>query len=278
MEQYSRLPTSLKGSLEILIVPNLRSSAVKASRIVEDRDDIQVLFLPEPQALEPYARRLASGNMSFKDFVEKVQSLKLLPEPIGSWLYVSEPILRALPRLKKNRSELDIHCYQETRSVQEEFNFATEIALLTYRSSVTGEVKVKEWIEVLSDLKVMRQVTISREADYIRSHSGASGNLCLSGLNAKDLRSHVERGFREVRVKSVENFYYFTPLEILQSKLSKISEVEIAELLKLHLEYVNQYILKSRNRDIAHYLWVADKVPWLRSTIKTRQIGQMKIL
>jgi hypothetical protein len=124
----------------------------------------------------------------------------------------------------------------------------------------------------------MSQVTVSREADYIRSHSAASGNLCLSGLNAKDLRSRVEGGFREIRVKCVENFYHFTPLEILQSRLSKISEVEIQELLKLHLEYINQYILKSRNRDIAHYLWVADKVPWLRSKVTTCQIEQMKIL
>ncbi|MBS7622206.1 hypothetical protein KEJ39_00830 [Candidatus Bathyarchaeota archaeon] len=246
--------------------------------MVEDRDDVQVLFLPEPQALEPYVRRIASGSISFEDFVEKVQSSKLVPEPIESWLYVSEPILRALPRLERNGRRLDIRCYQETRSLQEEFNFATEIALLTYRSSVTGEVEVEKWIEVLSDLKTMRQVTVSREAEYIRSHSSSSSNLCLSGLNAKDLRDHIQRGFREVRVKCVENFYHFTPLEILQSRLSKISKMEIEELLKLHLEYVNQYVLKSRNRDIAHYLWVADKVPWLRNKITTCQIEQMKIL
>jgi len=269
----------LRSSLDILLVPNLRSSAIKASRIVEDKDDIHALFLSEPQDLERYVRRLVRGQLSFEVFVEQVKSSKLVPEPIGGWLYTSEPILRSLSRLHKHRSELAIFCYRDTETFQETSNVATKIAMMTYRSSAVGKIEAKEWVEAISELSVRRREAIFKEAQYIESHAGNLGNLCLSGLDGRELMNLLSRAFEKINIRCVEGFYRFTPIQMLQARLSRsITEREVEELVKCHLEYVNRYVLRSENRDVAHYRWTLDKEPWLRNRIHACEVEQMKVL
>jgi len=49
-------------------------------------------------------------------------------------------------------------------------------------------------------------------------------------------------------------------------------------LVKDHIEYVRNYILRSKNRDQAYYQWVYDKVPSLRQNFAPEEIKFLDIL
>ena len=268
-----------KRSLGILVVPNLRSSAVKASRMIEEKNDVHTLFLHEPQNIETYVRRYSEGRISFEAMVEEVRNSKLVPEPIGSWLYTSEPILRALPRLHRQRGKLSVFCYQDTDQFRKTSSLAADIALLTYRATAVGKIDIKEWMDLLSDFIETRRLALPKDAQYIQNHSCESGNLCLHGLGVKQLKSFLDGAFEKIEVRCVESFYRFTPLEMLYAKLSRRAELEgVEELVKSHLQYVNRYVLRNLNRDIAHYRWLLDREPSLRNKIPDNQVEQMRVL
>jgi hypothetical protein len=69
-----------------------------------------------------------------------------------------------------------------------------------------------------------------------------------------------EKG-NSVNLTNIEELYHPTPLEILEERLAKedVPNEEVEKLIREHLEYVKDYILKSRNRDQAYYQWLCTK-------------------
>ena len=87
-------------SLLLVLSPNLKTSSMKTSRLLEVVGAcFDTLLLNLPLEMEEELIRLVSGSMSIDEFVEEARRRHLMPEPIGMWEYSIRPILEALPRL-----------------------------------------------------------------------------------------------------------------------------------------------------------------------------------
>ncbi|MBS7650218.1 hypothetical protein KEJ35_02510 [Candidatus Bathyarchaeota archaeon] len=267
------------ASSKILIVPNLKTSSVKASRVIQSEEYVEKIFLPEPERLEPYIKTYGKERISYEDFVGRVRDSRLIPEPLGSWLYTFEPILMGISQLLRRNKALEIICYKDAEDLERASRFSSEIALLTYRSNVSGRINIDDWIYTISEYMVSSEDMLLREAQRIIAMAGDSGNIVLSGLGGKELKRLLS-GSLNIQLECVEKFYHFTPIEILQTVVVRgdIDRCYIESLVRCHLEYVNRYVLRSWNRDVAYYRWVYDKIPRLRSCLCEFEIEELKVL
>ena len=96
------------ADIEIILVPELRRSAVKAVSLLQDMSGLEVILLDLPETLEKEIGKLAAYEMTHEELVRKIRQERLLPEPLENWTYLTEPVLRALPRLKLMRPELEV--------------------------------------------------------------------------------------------------------------------------------------------------------------------------
>lgn len=259
------------SSMEILITPDLRSSASKAAAHIEHNYGFETLLIDFPRSLHKHIKRLAEGELSQRELMREARERELIPEPIGGWAYTAEPILRTLPRLKLLRPELEIHCYRDSDAVFRASEIAVEVARLTLRALAAGKIEAELWRDLAKRSIESEDAAFRAEARYIREVAAGSHSSCLSGLGGRHLKETLQDHWDRIRLLYVEKAYHRTPLEILRSKLARhdLMDGEVEALARAHAEYVGRYILTSRDRDEAYLRWVEEKVPWLRERISS---------
>jgi hypothetical protein len=266
-------------TIKILVVPNLRTSHMKAVRYLKEEPTYDKLFLDFPENLEPLVKALAKGELSYRDFFGEVRERRLVPEPIEGWRYTAEPLLKSMPELRRRKPELELYCYKDVRDTKRFVEMATEIAQLTLRANVTRKINVEDWRNILREGLSYKREALNNEVCFIYERT-SHNSTCTSGMDGGRLEQRLaERGY-QVSLTTVEEWYHPTPLEILEERLAKgdILDEEVEELVKGHLEYVRNYILTRKNRDQAYYQWVYDKVPKLREKIDPKEIEYLDVL
>ena len=237
--------------IDVLIVPSLRSSAVKAAKILTD-SGYDVIFLNLPINLQSLISEYTSGSISLQELISKIGSMRLIPESISSWLYLNEPLLRTLRRIGK---PIKAYCYVDVDHYHMLIEAAVRIARLTYKANVTGRIDVNEWIRVLKGH--IGSETVEREAEFI-SLKARGDSICITGLLGWRMARILREFGHEVKVKSAERLYLFRPLEILEVLMEsgnfthKVAE----ELIREHVRFVRDYVLTSESLDKAYYLWI----------------------
>jgi hypothetical protein len=96
-------------TIEVLVAPSLRISWMKMIAHLK-KAKYDRLFLNFSQNLERLVTELSEGRLGFEVFIEKIMEQKLVPEPVGSWMYTAEPLLKSLKKLKAGSR---IHCYRD---------------------------------------------------------------------------------------------------------------------------------------------------------------------
>jgi len=259
---------------EILVTPDLKTSRLKAVRHLEERHDYDTLLLDFPTRLQPYVDALAQGSLSYGDFLEEIRRKNIIPEPIGAWIYTAEPVLRAIRTMKRPRSNINILCYSDSEYFWHSAQSGTEIACLILRASITGKIDREKWLEYIKELSSERKKSLKREADNICQRGEDHNAICLSDYNGRFLKSLLEERGREASLTYVEEYYRFMPLQILQRRLMRChpSDEEVVGLIKQHINYVKNYLMRSRNRDEAYYRYIYENLPWIRRNISPEEI------
>ena len=262
-------------SLLLVLSPNLKTSSMKASRLLEDIGvRFETLLLNLPVEMEEELMELASGSMSADEFVDEARRRRLIPEPVGAWEYSARPMLEALPRLEGRFPDLSARCYGSSEREFESVDEAVKIAKLTLRTALRGDVEVGEWREtLLQSLEVNREAR-EAEAEAIIERVGGS-SVCVSDMGGRGLRKSIKRSGIQVKTRYVERPYHFTPLMVLKRMMARgpVEDEEVGRLVRSHLEYIRSYVYRFDNRDRAYYEWVYDKVPWLRGKIDKEEIA-----
>jgi len=264
--------------IEILVAPNLRISWMKTVAHLK-KANYDRLFLNFPQNLEYLTTELSEDRLTYEDFIKKVRKEKLVPEPIGSWMYTAEPMLQTLKKMRRWKSAIKIYCYKGVEHNQVSARIASEIAALTLQTSLTEKVNVEKWKDAVEEGMKCKNGALRDEANFV--HERASYySICASGFDGRSLQQRLTEKGEEVNLTNIEEFYYPTPLETLEEKLMEgdLPDEEVEELVKDHIEYVKNYILRSKNRDQAYYQWVYDKVPSLRQKIDPKEIKYLDVL
>lgn len=258
--------------VEIVAAPNLRISRMKVSRYLKETN-YDTLLLDFPRNLENLTRELAGGELSYESFIEEVKERQLMPEPIESWTYTAEPLLRSLPKLKSRRPELELYCYEDVNYTKTFSKIATKITQLTLRANITGKIDIEEWKDALREEVDYRWEALNEEANLICEIAGQE-SICTSGLDGEELKQRlIEKGC-QINLVKIEESYCPTPLEILKGKLAKgdVENEEAERLVKKHLKYVKRYILTSKTRDQAYFRWVYDEFPESREKIDVEEV------
>jgi hypothetical protein len=229
--------------IDIIIVPNLRSSHEKLSEFIL-KSNYDVLFLNFPRFLNSLIRDFSLNKIKYDEFMNKIS--KIIPEYINSWLYINEPIIKILNKVKS-----EVYCYlEEFDKIMEN---SIKIATLTLRSRITNKINIKEWLEVLE--KSGTDIESIVEFITIKSYGKS---LCVVGLSAWKLAKRLrELGF-DVKIKSIERIHYLKPLEILSVLLEKgkLNEKLAEELIKEHIRFIYDFVITHENIDKAYFSWI----------------------
>lgn len=129
--------------IEIVVVPDLYTSYRKSVGHLEE-SGYEHLFLNQPKDLELHLSAIAANQLTYGDLTHRIREEELIPEPIDSWRYPVEPLLKSLPRMKDKNEDLTIHCYVNSGYHKLRIEKASEVARLTLHSDITGRVEVKE--------------------------------------------------------------------------------------------------------------------------------------
>lgn len=228
------------AEIHILIVPNLRNSYEKTAMMIKN-SFYDMIFLNLPRNLQSLISKYYYGKINFNEFIEKLKIL--LPEPKNTWIYLFEPILKII-----NEISTEIYCYLE--NFEEILENSIEITILTLKANITGKIKLEEW------LKIIKPLSLNSSIEFI-AYKAKGKCLCISNLFGWKIAHKIKKYGHEVYLKCVESFYRLKPLETLTLLLEKSKiNPEIAEyLIKEHIKFINEYVLKSNNLDEAYLLW-----------------------
>ena len=237
--------------IDVLIVPNLRTSSSKAAEILRS-SNYRIVFLSFPSNLQSLISEYTSGRLTLRNLIRKIESLRLIPEPISSWLYLNEPLLEALSSLRK---PVNVYCYGDVDYCHILAETSAKIARLTLKVSITGRVDVEEWIRTLKEC--CRPEILETEADFI-GYKAEDESLCITGISGWRIAKHIKKLGHQVRVRCVERLYHFKPLEILMFLIGmgRLTHRSATNLIREHVKFVREYLLISKDLDEAYFSWI----------------------
>lgn len=267
--------------VRILVIPNhIKSAALRAAQHLK-KMDYDTVFLNFSKDLEEGVRALADGA-PYDYVIERLKRLKLIPEPVGAWEYSAEPILMALRGILYKKPKVKIHCYRDSSFDLLSAKMAEKIALLIFRACSTGKINAEEWEDLLCSLLESETKALKEETDFIaRKAESSEDSICMAGLNGRHIRAHLMKDGYDVSLTYLYVPYHFTPLEILMREMRRttsrgapLSYEKITELVKLHAQFIREYVTVNKDYDEAYRRWISEKAPWLMSASRKLEIWQ----
>jgi hypothetical protein len=263
-----------KSFIDLLVTPNLRTSTLKALQYIQlNGEHYDTLLLNFPEELEPKVVALASKQISPGELFEYLERSEIIPEPVTSWEYTARPILKALPGLKTGFPDLKIQCYGNKETEASSMDISHAYARLTLRTIITSKVDLSSWRETISQSLRLNTEEVDEKSKRIQFKAGVA-SACLADMGPSHLKKTLSETVARLRVIYVEKPYHFTPLSILERKMTQgpLSDDELEKLVLRHVEYVRKYIYRFRNRDRAHYEWALDKATWPKLGLERNEV------
>jgi hypothetical protein len=242
-------------SVTVIPAPNLKNFTKKAAERLQQNNGFDGLFLPFSKELREFLVQFGEG-LPYEYLINQLRKSELISTPFNNWEYSAEPILRALPTIKKVHLGLELYCYGDPFFSNNYPEILNEIVILSLKSSLTERVDAEEWRKVLQKEKEQKKQAIRRETEFIAiKASNHQESICLSGSHSREMASELREEGYEVIIEYLQP-YSLTPLGILRQESKKeISDTRIQELVLLHLKYVKEYVLRSHNLDEAYQRW-----------------------
>jgi hypothetical protein len=263
-----------KTSLNLIMVPNLKISTIKAIHYITLKDGGYDTFLLNfPEEVESILTDLASDIVSFDEFLNDIISRDIIPDPLTSWLYAMEPIFEALPNLLRTFSNLDIRCYGSKEGEADLMDISNELVHLILRTIITERVDHKLWRETITRSLRLTTEIVEGNSENILKKAGKN-SIGIVDIGSFTLQRILEEEGMNTKVLYIEKPYYFTPLAVLERRmaLGPVDDDELEELVLKHIEYVRDYIYRFRTRDRAHYEWALDMMTWPKLVIERREL------
>ncbi|MBS7645226.1 MAG: hypothetical protein QW638_08465 [Candidatus Bathyarchaeia archaeon] len=248
-------------TLTIICTPGLRSSTGKAAEHLEKASPDKLL-LPFPEAFNHLLLKLFDEKVSIDEILEEASRKGYLPEPIGYFKYLYEPLVKAISTLKMHFPGLKVACYKDPEGVSRMNDLAAYKASLTLYTAISGKVRVQEWRSLLEEELKSDKESIDNAADNIvREYEPFLRVICMAHLEGRHLYERLKRGIRRIALRYIGTPYFFTPLEALKRLisirgLSGVSDETIEEHVKLHVDYVRNYVIPSKEYDAGYLKWL----------------------
>jgi len=248
--------------VSVLAVPKLRRSFMKAaSRLQQTR--YNAILIPIPRTLQTFTEEYLSGA-PYELFVEKLRRSKLISEPLAPWTRIIEPLLRALREMKHRHQQLNIFCYGDQAYEEKSAQTAVKISMLTLNLASTGKTNLDTWRKILESELLAEAEAFEREASYTANVvEDYPDTVCVSGVKGGSVFKQLRNSGHDAQLEYIDLPYYFTPLQILRNKIGLeargkvLTEDRMEGLIREHVRYVREYILKNSDLDEAYLRWIA---------------------
>jgi len=245
-----------------LAVPKLRRSFMKvASRLQQAK--YNAILIPIPRTLQTFIEEYVLGA-PYELFVEKLKRSKLISEPLAPWTRIMQPLLRALREMKHKHPQLEIFCYGDEAYEEKSAQIAVKISMLTFNFASTGKVDLNAWRKVLESELVIEAEAFERETSLaIAMVKDYPHTACVSGVKGGPIFKRLRSAGHDAQLEYIDLPYYFTPLQILRNEIGLesrgrlLTEDRMKELIREHVGYVRECILKSSDLDEAYLRWIA---------------------
>lgn len=257
-----------RGRFEVWVLPhNLRAASERAAKLLR-RIDFEVLYLNIQRGLNELIEDLALGA-SYEQFIEEVRKRDILRLPISSWEYQLKPILLSVRGLKLKKPSLRLICYRSPVFDNLSTESAEKAALLTFRVNSTGKVDLEKWRSLIHEILDVGDASIEEETRYMLETYTRIGGwqraICISDFSGR----HIVMRMRNVGLSATLRYilvpYYFTPIEVLIREAARMlrkgtsmGDERLLKLVRLHAEFIREYILTSADYDEAYTRWVRD--------------------
>ncbi|MGQ9551378.1 MAG: hypothetical protein ACUVUE_03020 [Candidatus Bathycorpusculaceae bacterium] len=236
------------------------------------RMDYDAVFLNFSRNLEEGVKALAEGA-PYDYVIERLIGLKLIPEPVGSWEYSAEPILKAIRGILNKKPDVKIHCYRDPSFDSFSAKTAEKIAILTFRAASTGKINVEKWEALLKPFLETEAEALEEETDFIARKAESSEDcVCIAGFDGRYIKTRLIEKGHDVTLTYIHVPYHFTPLEILMREMRRatalgaaLSHKRITQLLKNHVQFIREYVTMNNDYDEAYHRWLHEKAQWLMS-------------
>jgi hypothetical protein len=248
--------------VSVLAVPKLRKSFTKAAGYIREKE-CNAILIPIPRTLQRFIEEYALGA-PYGLFVEKVRASKLISEPLIPWMHITEPLLHALREMKHKRKRLEIFCYRDSTYEEKSVETAVKISTLTFNVASTGKIDLDAWRDLLESELLVEAEAFEREnsftVDVVKDYSDT---VFVSGVKGGPVFNQLRSAGYDAQLEYIDLPYYFTPLQILRNEIGlesrgkRLTEDRVEELIREHVEYVREYILKSSDLDDAYLRWIA---------------------
>lgn len=258
----------MPGKFEIWVLPpNLRAASERVAESLKNVD-FNILYLNIQRGLDHLVEDLALGA-PYEQFIEEVKRLNILRESISSWERPLKPILLAIRGLKLKRPYLRFICYRSPKLENLSIEKAERAAILTFRVNSTGKVDVEEWRKIIYEILDVGDVSIEDETKYILETYTEIGGwqraVCISDFSGRHILSRIRNAGMNATLRYMILPYHFTPIEVLVREAAgmlrrgtSISSERLIRLVRLHAEFIREYILTSVDYDEAYSKWVRD--------------------
>jgi hypothetical protein len=255
--------------LSIWVFPRLRKASLQLSKSLKSFF-ADLILLPLPKRFTVFLKDLFNGA-SYKLFLEKIEEEKIF-HSINVFDYLYGEILKTCRELKSINPKIVLTCYKENENILFQVQSAVKFSILTFKAASTGKIALNEWINVLNENLKKTEKYLNKELKFIEQQINQYDNvLCLAGFEGKYYFQRLKSKF-PVEIRYFALPYHFTPLEILSAVLNiqeKPNFEKIVQLIKSHIDYIKNYILKYSNLDEAYEKWVDENASWINVWRKT---------
>ncbi|MBS7657794.1 MAG: hypothetical protein QXR82_03110 [Candidatus Bathyarchaeia archaeon] len=249
--------------LSIWIFPRLKKASLQLSKSLKSFFT-DLILLPFPKSLTTLLKDLINGA-PYKLFLKKIEEEKIF-HSVNVFDYFYGEILKACKELKRINPKIEFTCYKEDENMLFQLQSAVKFSILTFKVASTGKIDLNEWIIALTENLRKVNEYLNRELNFIEQQIKHYSNiLCLAGFEGKYYFQHLQRKF-PVEIRYFALPYHFTPLEILSANLTiqkKLDFEKLIQLIKSHIDYIRNYVLKCNNLDEAYEKWVNDNANWI---------------
>lgn len=248
--------------VSVLAVPKLRKSFTKAASYLGETK-CNAILIPIPRTLQRLIEEYVLGA-PYGLFVEKLRASKLISEPLAPWTHITEPLLRALREMKHKRKRLEIFCYRDSTYEEKSAETAVKISTLTLNVASTGKIDIDAWRKLLESELLLEGEAFEREigftVDVVKDYSDT---VFVSGVKGGPIFKQLRSAGYDAQLEYIDLPHHFTPLQILRNEIrlesrgKLLTEDRMEELIRGHVGYVREYILKSGDLDEAYLRWIA---------------------
>jgi len=245
-----------------LAVPKIRKSFMKAASYLGETK-CNAILIPVPRTLQRFIEEYVLGA-PYELFAEKLRRSKLILEPLAPWTRIVEPLLRSLREMKHKPKRLDIFCYGDPICEEKSAETAVKISTLTFNVASTGKIDLEAWRELLESELLVEAEAFERETSFtVDVVKGYSDTVFVSGVKGGPILKRLRSAGYDAQLEYIDLPHYFTPLQILRNEIGLesrgklLTEDRMKELIRGHVGYVREYILKSSDLDEAYLRWIA---------------------